>query len=421
MASPRVHRRHVTVVALVIPLVVATVFTAASGAAASSAEQSARALATNATHGHGHRSGLETDVQALAGDATQGRDNNTPGSLLAQRYLISQLKTFAVGLNTSRSGDDAYKQPIVDGTNIIGLIPGGELANQYVVVGAHYDHLGSSCPTSVPTDHICNGATDNAASVAEVLSIGREIARRPKPPRRSVILAFWDREEDGLIGSQFYVGHPLRPLAQTVAYVNYDIQGANLLPSLRGDTFAIGSETGGPQLQSIVARDAKHGPLRLHSVSSIFGEGRSDYVNFIGARIPTVFFSDSTGPCYHTAQDEIGVVDFRKLGRQAKIGLDVVRKLVAGDRVAFSGSNPVATFEDAEALNLVANRAITDIGRFDPSQQATLLKFHDDLNAIVARGPANFGAGDVGTLLSGAANAVSLLSTGTCNGFLKGR
>jgi hypothetical protein len=103
------------------------------------------------------------------------------------------------------------------------------------------------------------------------------------------------------------------------------------------------------------------------------------------------------------------------------MGFDVVHALVEGDRVPFSGSTPIATFEDAVAINNVANRAIADISRFDPSQQATLLQFHDNLNAIVARGPANFGAADVGTLLSGAASAVSLLSTGKCDGFLKGR
>src|SRR5205814_313651 len=119
-------------------------------------------------------------------------------------------------------------------------------------VGAHYDHLGNGCRSSDPNDDICNGATDNAAGVANVLSIGREIAQRPGARRRSVILAFWDREEDGLLGSAFYVRNPLVPLAQTVGYVNYDIQGANLLPSLERDTFAIGAETGGARLQSLV-------------------------------------------------------------------------------------------------------------------------------------------------------------------------
>ncbi|MDP9332680.1 MAG: M28 family peptidase [Actinomycetota bacterium] len=401
---------------IVVALVLATALTAASGAT-----PSARAFATNAIEGQGNRSGLELDVQTLASDATQGRDNGTPGSFLAQRFLIDQLKAFAVGLNTSRAGDDAFKQLIVGGTNILGLIRGGELSDEYVIVGAHYDHLGSSCRSAVSGDHICNGATDNAAGVAEVLSIGREIAQRPKPPRRSVILALWDREEDGLLGSRYYVQHSLRPLAQTVAYVNYDIQGANVLPSLRADTFAIGSETGGPQLQSIVARAGSPGPLGLHSLSSIFGQYRSDYVNFISAGIPTVFFSDATGPCYHTAQDEIGVVDFWKLRFQAKIGFDAVHKLVEGDRMPFSAANPIATFEDAEAINDVGNRAIADIGRFDPSQQTVLLQFHDALNAIVAAGPANFGDDDVGTLLSAALNFVNIVSSGQCDGFLEGR
>ena len=99
------------------------------------------------------------------------------------------------------------------------------------MVGAHYDHLGSSCPTAVAGDTICNGATDNATGVAATLAIGRAIAAQSKPPRRSVILAFWDREEDGLLGSQFYTQNPLVPLADTVGYVNFDIQGANLLPT----------------------------------------------------------------------------------------------------------------------------------------------------------------------------------------------
>ena len=79
-------------------------------------------------------------------------------------------------------------------------------------------------------------------------------------PRRTVILAAWDREEDDLCGSKWYVDHPLVPLAQTVAYVNFDIQGANLLPSLQNNSFAVGAETGGATLTSLVQscdRDAR--------------------------------------------------------------------------------------------------------------------------------------------------------------------
>lgn len=257
---------------------------------------------------------LKADIETLASDSMQGRDNATPGSTLAQAYLISQLKLFARGANSGASGDDAFKQTIPGGTNIVAIIPGTAPPNEYVIVGAHYDHL-AFCFSADFNDDICNGATDNATGVANVLAIGRAIATQRRAPRRSVILAFWDQEEDGLLGSNYYVQHPLVPLGSTVAYVNYDIQGAILLPKLRRSTFAIASETGGPQFARTVRRAVTGVGLRTRFVSSIFGQYRSDYVNFIDAQIPTVFFSDSTGPCYHTAQDETDVVDFTKLSR----------------------------------------------------------------------------------------------------------
>ena len=67
-----------------------------------------------------------------------------------------------------------------------------------------------------------------------------------------MIVAFWDREEDGLLGSLAYTQSPLVPLADTVGYVNFDIQGANLLPALRNTTFAVGAESGGTRFQDIV-------------------------------------------------------------------------------------------------------------------------------------------------------------------------
>ncbi len=362
---------------------------------------------------------LRADVSAIASDATDGRNNGTAGSLLAQNYLIGQLKRFAHGLNVSQPGDGAFKQTMPGGTNLLAVIPGSEFPNEFVVVGAHYDHLGHGCFTTNPADTICNGATDNAAGVANVLAIGHSIAGSSQPPRRSVILAFWDREEDGLLGSRYYVQHPLRPLSDTVAYVNYDIQGANLLPSLRPDTFAVGAESGGAQLQQIV-RKAGHQGLHVHEVSSIFGEGRSDYVNFIAAGVPTVFYSDSTGPCYHTAQDEIGVVDFVKLQRQARIGLATVQALVKGDRVPFVASPPLATFADAQSLKAVTEHSMRDLKRFSADEQASLLKFRDDVRAIVRAGPKNFDDNDVSTMLVDAANAINILTTGTCDGFLPG-
>jgi hypothetical protein len=361
---------------------------------------------------------LMIDETVIASDAMQGRQNATPGSVNAQNYLIYRLKSFSVGLDPSRPGDEAFKQPFTSGTNVLAKIPGTDLADEYVILGAHYDHQGTGCRTSDPADTICNGATDNGAGVAALLAIGSMI-KEHGAPRRTVVLAAWDREEDGLLGSKYYTENPLVPLADTVAYINFDIQGANLLPSLQNTSFAVGAESGGATLSAVVQSAIGSGPLQTKLVSSIFGQGRSDYVNFTAVQVPNVFFSDSTGPCYHTAQDEVSVVDFWKLDQQVKIGYKVAKSLIEADgRPAFSATNPLATFNDALTLQGVTNGAISDLSRFTAMQQEQLLQFRDDLNAMVAAGPAAFDDTDVATLIGGAATAVGILTTGACDGFI---
>jgi hypothetical protein len=362
---------------------------------------------------------LVQDVRTLASDAMGGRNNQTEGSERAQRYLIDRLDDFAVGLDTSATGDDAFTQSFEGGTNILGLIPGKERPDEYVIVGAHYDHLGS-CRTADPADTICNGATDNATGVAAVLSIGEQLARERGAPDRSVVLAFWDREEDGLLGSRAWIADPLVPLEQTVTYVNYDIQGANVLPSLRSTTFAIGAETGGEWLTAAVGRAIRAGRLDTHQLSWIFGQGRSDYLPFIEAGVPAVFFSDSTGPCYHTAQDEADIVDYQKLQQQVLDGTRLVRDLALEDATpVFVPDTPLATYDDAVALREVGDRALADLDRFDADQQAELLAFDAALADIVAAGPDEFGADDITTVLLGAATTVDIFTTGECDGFLQ--
>ena len=363
---------------------------------------------------------LAVDVRALASDAMGGRDNQTEGSARARRYLVDRLDDFAVGLDASAHGDEAFTQAFDGGTNVVALVPGDELPGEYVIIGAHYDHLGTACDSADPGDTICNGATDNATGVAAVLAIGEQLARERGGPSRSVVLAFWDREEDGLRGARAWLADPPVSLAQTVAYVNYDIQGANILPSLRNTTFALGAETGGERLTAAVGHAVRSGRLDTHQLSWIFGQGRSDYLPFIQAGIPTVFFSDSTGPCYHTAQDEPGIVDYRKLHQQVLDGVRLARDLAGVTPApAFVPGTPPATYDDAVTLREVADRALPDLERFDADQQAALLAFDAALADIVAAGPDEFGPDDVATVLSGAANAVEVFASGDCDGFIR--
>lgn len=361
-----------------------------------------------------------TNVDYLTDDSLAGRDNNTAGSTEAQDYLVTLLSGFgAQGLIGGVSGDAAYKQAFTDGTNILALIPGTDLADEYVIIGAHYDHI-SSCAIHTSGATVCNGATDNAAGVAAVLEIALKIRDSGVPPRRSIVLAFWDREEDGLLGSGHYVNNPLVPLGDTVAYINFDIQGSNLLPSLRNVSFAIGAETGGANFVSAVESAIATQPLQTQLLSAIFGQFRSDYINFINGGVSSVFFSDSTGPCYHTTGDDVSVVDFGKLYQQVNIAHDLAIGLASGAvNPTFAGMNPaLATYDDAVALDGMIQLAINDIARFSIADQAWITSAASTVTAMVSDGSADFDATDVSSLLSIASTLVSLLATGECDGFL---
>ena len=179
-------------------------------------ESTSRASTTDAsTAGPGRSRPLDARelVEALAADELEGRDNGTAGSLAAQQILIGQLAHFAQPADPTMVGDDGFRHVFSSGTNLLGVIPGGDLADEWVVLGAHYDHLGTDCRIDDPADSICNGATDNATGVAVALGAARAIAAAGTP-RRSVLVALWDAEEDGLIGSAAYLQAPHTPATQ---------------------------------------------------------------------------------------------------------------------------------------------------------------------------------------------------------------
>ena len=367
--------------------------------------------------------GLRADVEHLASDATQGRQNNTPGSALARGYIIDQLKRVSTGLNTAASGDAAYTQAIPEGTNVVSMIRGRTQPHSYVIVGAHYDHLGRAGETECQqksSDQICNGASDNASGVSAVLALARAASKSSLRPRRSIVFALWDREEDGLLGSKTYVSHPLVPLADTVAYVNVDGIGVNLLPSLRNTTISIAAESGGPRLQNIVNRAISQGPLDVLRVSGLFGEGRSDYQSFLDAHIPSVFFTDSSGGCYHTTDDDPAIVDYRKLKLQTFVIGRVLRRLANARRTpAFTSDAPVVSYQDAVEVRRAVARGTADLGLLTPADQAAVRTFRAQLDTIVADGPAAFGSEDYGPLLSGAAKLVNSILPGLpCRGYV---
>jgi len=353
----------------------------------------------------------------IAGDFYAGRNNDTVASTAIQTLLVEQLKGLGSGLNASQTGDDRYKQPFATaaiGTNLLAVIPGSALPNEYVMVGAHFDHLG------VSGSDIYNGATDNAAGVAAVLAVGAAVKALPTPPQRSVILAVWDAEEDGLVGSEFFKNNPLVPLSSIKSYVNFDIQGANLLPSLRDVSFLVGSESGG-LLQSLLLLTAvQNSPLNFKVLSRLFGQDRSDHASFIDDGVPVVFFTDATGSCYHTPGDDPSVVDLAKLAEQSEVAFRLLVGLTeaASPPVFVSTMLFASVYQDAVRVLDVIDLAIDDLSLFPPADQTTILDQQAIVQGIVNAGPGAFTSSSGISVALAADALLTSLEALPCDGFV---
>ncbi|MEI6613708.1 MAG: M20/M25/M40 family metallo-hydrolase [Chrysiogenales bacterium] len=215
---------------------------------------------------------------------------------------------------------------LLKSANVIAFLEGSDpqLKNQAVVIGGHLDHLGRR------GDYIYNGAEDNASGAVGVLAIARAMASNPEKPKRSTVFCLWTGEEEGLLGSRYYVEHPLYPLADTVAYINLDMiaqawdekglqrmmrmmnmnEGEALLKKIKPENFL-------PVSYSYEAFDLKNALLEANrhiGFDILYREspktlermmGGSDHAAFAMAGEPWAFFMSGMSDIYHTPADSM--------------------------------------------------------------------------------------------------------------------
>ncbi len=241
----------------------------------------------------------------------------------------------------------AIDRPSVETENVIGVLEGsGPTADETVIIGGHYDHLGRggllSGSLAFLSSEIHNGADDNASGTAMVLEIARRLAARRDPlPRRVVFMAF-SGEERGLLGSQYYVEHPLYPLATTVMMVNFDMIGRL---NGKNELTMIGTGTS-PGIDPLVEVLGKSTGLVIKKVAGMTdGFGGSDHQSFYGHGIPVLFAFTGIHSDYHRPSDDSDKINYAGMARIADymelIVLDLVRRpeRPAFTRLAVPGRN----------------------------------------------------------------------------------
>ncbi|NCG22144.1 MAG: M28 family peptidase [Rhodobacterales bacterium] len=321
---------------------------------------------------------MKAHVDVLADDSLGGRVPGSQGSSDARDYILGEM--IEIGLEPL--GDDGgyvFSYPnsgwpgrkkidqngnVVDalsdtGYNLVGLLPGSDpaLADEYMVVMAHYDHLGVDSGGDV-----FNGAFDNAAAVAMNLELARVMLEHDAVPGRSTVFLFTDDEEAGLDGAEMWINAPTVPADKIVCGVSTDPLGRASLPDF-APIVLIGSERS-PALKARwqeAASFLKSPVYFIHrDVIPVFS---SDQDEFYTAElpVPALWFTNIGFSWYHTTGDTAETIDYRIMLQDAELLMYALAIIGSEDaRYDYEG-----TFQPAGAEAQEAKRLITDLLKSD--------------------------------------------------------
>ncbi len=230
-------------------------------------------------------------------------DDLFAGLPMAHRQTVDQIRATRKPASrplgkTMTLANNTQHHPEGIGSNVIAVLPGSDpaLKDEYIVLGAHLDHLGYN-------HEMMPGAHDNASGVAVLLAAAEAITRAKVPLKRSVLLLIFGAEEQGVWGSEYYVNHPVVPNAKITAFLNLESVG-------RGERIGVSSGVEYPEIFAAMQRaDSQYVHRAMGAFSNLnLARPRQDAAHFLWAKIPTVSVGTSGAPplpyaSYHTTKD----------------------------------------------------------------------------------------------------------------------
>jgi hypothetical protein len=264
-------------------------------------------------------------VGRLADPKMEGREAGTRGGRAAADYLAEQFAK----LHLKPIGKiDGFQQPFPPNyRNVLGLIPGNDpkLQDELVLVGAHYDHLGFGRRYSLAGyGKVHPGADDNASGASALMELAHAFSLLPDPPKRSIVLAAWDGEEEGMLGAKYFVAHPPAPLDKIVAAFNLDMIGR-----LRDDHLYVYGARSGCGWRRILSRQNEDPRLRLEFVWEC--KPNADYYPFFDKGIPVLMLYTGMHENYHRPSDTADLINGEGLSRVVRLLFGVVYELAETD------------------------------------------------------------------------------------------
>lgn len=225
--------------------------------------------------------------------------------------------------------------------NVVMLLPGQDelFKNEYIIIGAHFDHLGMGGPGSssraVDTVAVHHGADDNASGVAMMLELAEKFAHTKGSHKRSIIFIAFTGEELGLLGSKYFTENPGIDLSKVNAMINLDMVG-RLTDSTSLQIAGVGTAEG---FKDFVIANSDTSIIKFSFSNE--GYGPSDHSSFYGKNIPVLFYSTGAHLDYHTPSDTYDKINYKGMVAISKIVFDIVEKLAnSSERLNFMESGP---------------------------------------------------------------------------------
>ncbi len=239
-----------------------------------------------------------------------------------------------LGKELAFSGNVALDRKTSNVKNVVAMLPGtGPRADEYVVVGAHYDHLGRGGGIGAlgPRGEIYNGADDNASGTAAILELADRLSEDGPQPRTILFVAFTG-EESGLIGSNHFVTDPPVPLRQIVAMLNLDMVGR-----MTNDTLLIGGAGTAASFEDLLKKADANLPLKIKEIGK-GGIAPSDHMSFALRRIPVLFFFSGMHMDYHRPTDDVDKINFIGMVETIDLGERVIVALTRMEKEQYVDS-----------------------------------------------------------------------------------
>lgn len=263
-----------------------------------------------------------SDWQAIAKEKSQATKQPLPGHLTLVTDVV-------------RKEVPAY--------NVIGVLEGSDpvAKNETIVIGAHYDHLGRGGSGSLAqrAGEIHHGADDNASGTAGMLELARLFTSQRPRPKRTIVFVGFGGEEEGLLGSNYYVNHPFTPLTNTVAMINMDMIGR-----MKDRKLVIGGVGTAKEWRDIIAKGTADSSRSFSLTLNEDGYGPSDHSSFYGKQVPVLFFWTGTHIDYHKPSDTWDKINYADQARVLDLVAYIVREIDSTEkRLTYTTAKTEAT------------------------------------------------------------------------------